>query len=111
MQGDQISNLYDPVYTNFSPRIGFSYQPRPNTVVRAGAGLYFDTPNLNPFLDNRPGNGAPNGVEGNPTGPGSVQTITTNSVGISARRQRLHLRHSAFSEQSLFRGAELCAIA
>jgi hypothetical protein len=51
-------------------------------VVRAGAGLYFDTPNLNPFLDNRPGNGAPNGVEGNPTGPGSVQTTTVNGVTI-----------------------------
>ncbi|HEX3893304.1 MAG TPA: TonB-dependent receptor [Terracidiphilus sp.] len=82
VQGDQISNLYDPTYTNFSPRVGLSYQVRPNTVVRAGAGLYFDTPNLNPFLDNRPGNGAPNGVEGNPTGPGSVQTTTVNGVTI-----------------------------
>ena len=65
-QGNQISSLYDPSYTNFSPRVGFSYQATPNTVIRAGVGLYFDTPNLNPFLDNRPGNGAPNGVEGNP---------------------------------------------
>jgi outer membrane receptor protein involved in Fe transport len=75
-QGDQISNLYDPTYTNFSPRIGFSYQATPTTVVRAGTGLYFDTPNLNPFLDNRPGNGAPNGVEGNPGGPNPVVTAT-----------------------------------
>jgi outer membrane receptor protein involved in Fe transport len=82
VQGDQISNLYDPVYTNFSPRVGLSYQITPHTVLRAGAGLYFDTPNLNPFLDNRPGNGAPNGVEGNPTGPGSVYTSTVNSVTI-----------------------------
>jgi outer membrane receptor protein involved in Fe transport len=82
IQGEQISNLYAPTYTNFSPRVGFSYQVRPNTVVRAGAGLYFDTPNLNPFLDNRPGNGAPNGVEGNPTGPGSVHTTTVTGVTI-----------------------------
>jgi outer membrane receptor protein involved in Fe transport len=78
-QGDQISSLYDPYYAGFSPRIGFSYQATPNTVIRAGAGLYYDTPNLNPFLDNRPGNGAPNGVEGNPgTGGDSVTTATRN---------------------------------
>jgi hypothetical protein len=105
VQGDQISNLYDPVYTNFSPRIGVSYQPRPNTVVRAGAGLYFDTPNLNPFLDNRPGNGAPNGVEGNPTGPGSVQTITANSVGISPG-VNIFTSGTAPSQNSLFSVAQ-----
>ena len=78
-QGNQISNLYDPVYDNFSPRVGFSYQATPNTVLRAGAGLYYDTPNLNPFLDNRPGNGAPNGVEGNPGGSTPVNTATTTT--------------------------------
>jgi hypothetical protein len=78
-QGRQISNLYEPKYTNVSPRVGFSYQLSPKMVVRAGAGLYFDTPNLNPFLDNRPGNGAPNGVEGNPAGNNPVHTITNSS--------------------------------
>jgi outer membrane receptor protein involved in Fe transport len=81
-QGDQISNLYDPTYTDFSPRAGFAYQATPTTVIRAGVGLYFDTPNLNPFLDNRPGNGAPNGVEGNPGGPNPVVTGTRNSYTI-----------------------------
>jgi hypothetical protein len=83
-QGAGISNLYDPVYDNFSPRVGFSYQMTPTTVVRAGAGLYYDTPNLNPFLDNRPGNGAPNGVEGNPGGPDPVVTATANAYTIQA---------------------------
>ena len=82
IQGEQISNLYNPTYTDFSPRLGFSYQLTPTIVVRAGVGLYYDTPNLNPFLDNRPGNGAPNGVEGNPTGANSVHTTTVNSVVI-----------------------------
>ncbi len=81
-QGSQINNLYDPVYTNFSPRVGLSYQMSPHTVVRAGAGLYYDTPNLNPFLDNRPGNGAPNGVEGNPGGPNPVTTSTAGGYTI-----------------------------
>jgi outer membrane receptor protein involved in Fe transport len=78
-QGADISNLYDPKYTNFSPRVGFSYQLMPRTVIRAGLGLYFDTPNLNPFLDNRPGNGAPNGVEGNPGGPNPVVNATATA--------------------------------
>jgi outer membrane receptor protein involved in Fe transport len=81
-QGDQIDSLYDSTYLNFSPRVGISYQVTPTTVVRAGAGLYFDTPNLNPFLDNRPGNGAPNGVEGNPGGPDPVVTSTASGYTI-----------------------------
>jgi hypothetical protein len=78
-QGADISNLYDPKYTNFSPRAGVSYQLLPKTVLRAGLGLYYDTPNLNPFLDNRPGNGAPNGVEGNPGGPNPVVNATASA--------------------------------
>jgi outer membrane receptor protein involved in Fe transport len=78
-QGDKISSVYDPKYTNFSPRIGFSYQATIHTVIRAGAGIYYDTPNINPFLDNRPGNNAPNGLEGNPAGASPVFTISRNS--------------------------------
>ncbi len=39
--------------------------------------MFFDTPNANPFLDNRPGNEAPNGLEGNPGGSNPVFTLTT----------------------------------
>jgi hypothetical protein len=78
-QGEQTSSLYDPLYTSVSPRVGVSYQLSPKAVLRAGSGLYFDTPNLNPFLDNRPGNGAPNGVEGNPAGKNPVTTYTLNA--------------------------------
>jgi outer membrane receptor protein involved in Fe transport len=78
-QGDKISSVYDPTYTDFSPRIGFSYQATAHTVIRAGAGIYYDTPNINPFLDNRPGNNAPNGLEGNPAGSSPVFTISKNS--------------------------------
>ena len=34
-----------PVYSNFGPRIGFAYQVEPNTVVRGGFGLVYDTLN------------------------------------------------------------------
>jgi hypothetical protein len=76
-QGAGINNIYPASYKNFSPRIGFAYKPEAagDLVVRAGFGVFFDTPNLNPFLDNRPNNGAPNGVEGNPAGPNPVDTV------------------------------------
>jgi outer membrane receptor protein involved in Fe transport len=74
-QGAQIDSLYQRYYKSFSPRLGASYELDQNTVLRAGYGFYFDTPNLNPFLDNRPGNAAPNGVEGNPGGPNPVYTV------------------------------------
>ena len=83
-QGSEISSLYDKSYANFSPRIGFSYQATRNTVLRGGVGLYYDTPNLNPFLDNRPGNAAPNGVEGNPTGASPVTSLAAQSYTIQA---------------------------
>jgi len=79
VQGDQVSTLYDPYYTSFSPRLGLSYQAKEHTVIRAGGGLYYDTPNLNPFLDNRPGNGAPNGVESNPAGTNQVKALYRTS--------------------------------
>jgi hypothetical protein len=74
-QGNQIDSLYQRYYKNISPRVGLSYSLDSNTVLRAGFGWYADTPNLNPFLDNRPGNAAPNGVEGNPGGPNPVYTV------------------------------------
>jgi outer membrane receptor protein involved in Fe transport len=75
-QGNQISSLYPQYYKNFSPRLGASYSLDANTVVRASYGWFADTPNLNPFLDNRPGNAAPNGVEGNPGGGSPVYSIS-----------------------------------
>ncbi len=75
-QGKEISDLYQRYFGAVSPRLGISYQVDPGTVIRAGYGWYFDTINLNPFLDNRPGNAAPNGVEGNPVGTSPVATIS-----------------------------------
>jgi len=89
-QGAGIDSVYPKNYKNFSPRMGFAYKPRESgdMVVRAGFGLYFDTPNLNPFLDNRPANGAPNGLEGNPAGTSPVSTVgPTNGNGVIASGQ------------------------
>ncbi len=83
IQGAEIPNLFQQYRTSFSPRLGFSYALDEKTVLRAAYGWYFDSPNLNPFLDNRPGNSAPNGVEGNPTGPNPVYTVDVGEVQIT----------------------------
>ncbi|WP_263382402.1 TonB-dependent receptor [Granulicella arctica] len=80
-QGVQTSSLYPQYYKNISPRLGFSYSPDSNTVLRGSYGWFADTPNLNPFLDNRPGNQAPNGVEGNPGGPTPVYSVAAANGG------------------------------
>jgi hypothetical protein len=76
-QGNQIASVYPSDWANVSPRVGFSYSPKSakGVVVRGGFGMFFDTPNANPFLDNRPGNNAPNGLEGNPAGLSPVYTL------------------------------------
>ncbi len=109
-QGNQISNLYDPVYTNFGPRLGFAYQASPQTVIRAGVGLYYDTPNLNPFLDNRPGNGAPNGVEGNPGGP-PCDEVTTPTAGGYTIQQGVNVFPPGAGSDSIFlHRQEFCSV-
>jgi hypothetical protein len=85
-QGDGLDTVYPKDFRNFSPRVGFAYKlgQRNDFVFRGGFGMYFDTPNLNVFLDNRPSNGAPNGLEGNPAGPTPVQTIPANGYTIAS---------------------------
>jgi outer membrane receptor protein involved in Fe transport len=48
-QGAGISSVYPKDFKNFAPRLGFAYKPKESgdLVVRAGFGIYFDTPNLN----------------------------------------------------------------
>jgi outer membrane receptor protein involved in Fe transport len=87
-QGNQIGSLYPQYYKNISPRLGLSYSLTDNTVVRAAFGWYADTPNLNPFLDNRPGNQAPNGVEGNPGGATPVYSVAAANGGANTTIQK-----------------------
>jgi len=76
-QGAGISSLYPPERTNFAPRLGFAYRPHEqgNLVVRAGVGIYYDQPNLNPFIDNQPLNNGAIGVENNPAGTDPISII------------------------------------
>jgi Carboxypeptidase regulatory-like domain/TonB dependent receptor len=80
-----IDSIYKKIYTNFSPRIGFAYQPKANgdLVVRAGFGVFFDTPRMNPFFDMHAPNGPSQGVEANPVGTIPVTTVTAVSLNTS----------------------------
>ena len=89
VQGTQVANLYGPAHDNVSPRVGFAYSPasNPDFVVRGGFGIFFDEPNLNPFLDNRPPNNGASGAETMPAGSSPVanyskanQVIPTNGA-------------------------------
>ena len=84
-QGNQISNLFPRTAYDFSPRVGFAFQPanRSGYVVRGGIGMFFDQPNLNPFLDNRPPNGGASGAESNPGGPAPVSSLSNTNVVIT----------------------------
>ncbi|HEY4045438.1 MAG TPA: TonB-dependent receptor [Acidobacteriaceae bacterium] len=84
-QGAQIGSVYPGDWANISPRVGFSFAPptMKGMVLRGGFGMFFDTPNANPFLDNRPGNNAPNGLEGNPGGPSPVYTLSSYTSTIA----------------------------
>jgi hypothetical protein len=89
--GFEITNdshpLFKPGKDHFAPRLGIAYQPtaKPDLVVRAGFGVFYDQINLNPFLDFRPPvSGAPQGIEGNPFGPSPISTYSTPFCGTLA---------------------------
>ena len=78
--------LFKPGKDHFAPRLGIAYQPtnKPDLVVRAGFGVFYDQINLNPFLDFRPPVAAPQGIEGNAFGPSPVSTYTAPFCGTLA---------------------------
>jgi Carboxypeptidase regulatory-like domain/TonB dependent receptor len=82
IQGAGIDGIFKKNLKNFSPRLGFAYQPtsRGDLVVRGGFGIYFDQINVNPFMDVRPPNNA-DGVQDNPAGPSPVSIYTANTAG------------------------------
>jgi hypothetical protein len=85
-QGNGISSVYPATYTNFSPRVGLTYQPASlkNTVIRGAIGLYYDTPNVNVFLSQSVKNGGAIGLQGNPGGAAPVFTISVQPQTIVA---------------------------
>jgi Carboxypeptidase regulatory-like domain len=89
--GQQVGNLYPQYWKAASPRVGLAYQPGSgDLVIRAGFGIFFDTPAIVPFLDNSfslatpsTKNNGPIGVEGNPAGANPVYLIQENGYTIT----------------------------
>ena len=90
--GQQVADLYPKYWKAISPRVGLAYQPGKDgdLVIRAGFGVFFDTPAIVPFLDNSfslatpsTRNNGPIGVEGNPAGTNPVYLIQTNGYTIT----------------------------
>ena len=70
--GSGLSSLYPVSKTPFAPRAGLAYQAFPGIVIRAGAGLYYDTPSTDNLFSS-------GDVESNPGGKDPVQAINNNS--------------------------------
>ncbi len=73
---------YNSTKLDFSPRIGFSYQLNPTTVIRGNYGLYFDQPAGQAFFGNLGiPNGGASGVNNNPAGaePNEAIVLTNSS--------------------------------
>ncbi len=72
--------IYNSNKLNFSPRVGFSYQALPGTVVRANFGVYFDQPAGQAYFGNIgiPNQGA-GGANNNPVGSQPNQSIVLNT--------------------------------
>jgi hypothetical protein len=72
--------IYNSNKSNFSPRVGFSYQAFSNTVIRANYGIYYDQPAGQAFFGNIgiPNQGA-GGVNNNPAGSQPNESIVLNT--------------------------------
>ena len=79
-----MDKLYPHDNTNFAPRVGLSYQPsdKLGLVIRAGGGIYFDTPNLAAFLNIKASNGAAAGIQQNPGGSSPVYSVSQQAKTI-----------------------------
>jgi hypothetical protein len=80
IQGAGLDGVFHKNLKDFSPRLGFAYQPtkREDLVVRGAFGIYFDQINVNPFMDIRPPNNA-DGVQDNPAGPKPVSIYNVDN--------------------------------
>jgi hypothetical protein len=74
--GGKQQYIYNSNKLNISPRVGFAYQARPGTLVRANFGIYFDQPAGQAFFGNIGiPNGGAGGVNNNPAGTEPNESI------------------------------------
>lgn len=82
--GQGIDSLYPSRWNNLAPRLGFAYSPGSGNklAIRGGWGIFYDSPNLNAFGDNRPPNSGATGVIYNPAGPNPIFSTTKSNFTI-----------------------------
>ena len=82
--GQGIDSLYPSRWNNLAPRFGFAYSPGSGNklAIRGGWGIFYDSPNLNAFGDNRPPNSGATGVIYNPAGPNPIFSTTKSNFTI-----------------------------
>jgi carboxypeptidase family protein len=77
MEGtDGVNGAYARDLNNFGPRIGFAWNPRPNTVVRGGYGMYYDYVPQDLLIANFTTSA---GLTQNPIGPSPIYPYQFNS--------------------------------
>ncbi len=83
IQGDNVQNLFVPYKGSISPRVGASYQLDGKTVLRAGAGMFFDSVYMLSLLNLR--DTTDNGALGLGNNlAGSAPVVTAQATGTSA---------------------------
>ena len=82
--GTDLGSLYPARKNNFAPRFGFAYAPGKDGkfVVRGNYGVYYDSPALNAFGDNRPPNSGATGLIYNPAGPSPIFSVSRSNYTI-----------------------------
>jgi hypothetical protein len=102
IQGAGISSIFPADHNNFAPRAGFAWQPMGtgDLVVRGGFGVYYDSININPFLDFRPPISGADGLQDNPVGPSPVDNYSANVNG--------QVSYTWQANQQIFPGVTTC---
>ena len=85
-----LAKLYSPVYTNFAPRVSYSYDPwsKGKTVIRGGFGVFFDAFSQDVFLAHLPYNSSFDpGPAYNPLGPAPIYSVSALGGAIVSGQQ------------------------
>ena len=81
--GQGVDSLFPKRFGNLAPRFGMAYAPSGSKfVIRGDYGIYYDSPALNAFGDNRPPNSGATGVIYNPAGASPIFSTTTSNYKI-----------------------------